>query len=142
MKNETPNIFYILLIGLVFISGFIYFKWDSFLDIGTNLLNFKDSHPSQMIPFEKFLNSLENGDIKKVDLYENAEIVVFDTFESISDKIQHVGVKIPIRNSSLILKLREYQIDFTAHPAVAFDSAWSILSVLLIPVLLLVVYIP
>ena len=140
MKNETPRIFYILLIGLAFISGFIYFNWDNFLDLASNLINFKDSHPSQMISFDKFLSYLENRDIKKVDLYENAEIVVFDAFDSIGDKLQHVGVKIPIRNSSLILKLREYQIDFTAHPAVAFDSAWSILSVLLIPVLLLVVY--
>lgn len=140
MKNETPRIFYILLIGLAFISGFIYFNWDNFLDLASNLINFKESHPSQIIPFEKFLSYLENGDIKKVDLYENAEIIVFDAFDSIGDKLQHVGVKVPIRNSSLILKLREYQIDFTAHPAVTFDSAWSILSVLLIPVLLLVVY--
>nr|QWK42176.1 phytochrome-regulated protein [Pseudochorda nagaii] len=140
MKNETPRILYILVIGLVVISGFIYFKWDNFLDLASNLVNLKDSHPSQMISFDKFLGYLENGDIKKVDLYENAEIVVFDAFGSVGDKLQHIGVKIPIRNSSLILKLREYQIDFTAHPAVAFDSAWSILSALLIPVLLLVVF--
>ena len=93
-----------------------------------------------MISFDKFLSYLENGDIKKVDLYENAEIVVFDAFGSLGDKLQHIGVKVPIRNSSLILKLREFQIDFTAHPAVTFESAWSILSALLVPVLLLVVF--
>lgn len=140
MKNETPRIFYVLLIGLVVISSFVYFKWDNFLDLASNLVNFKESHPSQMISFDQFLSSLEKGDIKKVDLYENAEIVVFDTFNSLGDKLQQIGVKVPIRNSSLILKLREYKIDFTAHPAVVFDSAWSILSVLLIPVLLLVVF--
>nr|YP_009182600.1 cell division protein FtsH-like protein [Undaria pinnatifida]YP_011002430.1 putative chloroplast ATP-dependent protease [Undaria peterseniana]AKG50025.1 cell division protein FtsH-like protein [Undaria pinnatifida]AMM05417.1 cell division protein [Undaria pinnatifida]UXC96936.1 cell division protein FtsH-like protein [Undaria pinnatifida]UXC97074.1 cell division protein FtsH-like protein [Undaria pinnatifida]UXC97212.1 cell division protein FtsH-like protein [Undaria pinnatifida] len=140
MKNETPKIFYILLIGLAVVSGFIYFKWDNFLELGSNLINFKESHPSQMISFDKFLSYLENGDIKKVDLYENAEIVVFDAFGSLGDKLQHIGVKVPIRNSSLILKLREFQIDFTAHPAVTFESAWSILSALLVPVLLLVVF--
>nr|QWK41748.1 phytochrome-regulated protein [Akkesiphycus lubricus] len=140
MKNETPRILYIVVIGLVVLSGFIYFKWDNFLDLASNLVNLKDSHPSQMISFDKFLGYLENGDIKKVDLYENAEIVVFDAFGSVGDKLQHIGVKVPIRNSSLILKLREYHIDFNAHPAVAFDSAWSILSALLIPVLLLVVF--
>ena len=102
--------------------------------------NFKESHPNNIISFEKFLSYLENGDIKKVDLYENGEIVVFDIIDSISSKLQHVGVKIPIRNSSLILKLREYQIDFTAHPSVSFNSAWSILSIFLIPVLLFVVF--
>ena len=140
MKNETPKIFYIILVGLAFISGFIYFKWDSILDLITNLSNFKESHPNNIISFEKFLSYLENGDIKKVDLYENGEIVVFDIIDSISSKLQHVGVKIPIRNSSLILKLREYQIDFTAHPSVSFNSAWSILSIFLIPVLLFVVF--
>ena len=140
MKNETPKIFYILLIGLAVISGFVYFKWDNFLELGSNLINYKESHPSQMISFDKFLSYLENGDIKKVDLYENAEIVVFDAFGSLGDKLQHIGVKVPIRNSSLILKLREFQIDFTAHPAVTFESAWSILSALLVPVLLLVVF--
>ena len=140
MKNETPKIFYILLVGLAVISGFVYFKWDNFLELGSNLINFKESHPSQMISFDKFLSYLENGDIKKVDLYENAEIVVFDAFGPLGDKLQHIGVKVPIRNSSLILKLREFQIDFTAHPAVTFESAWSILSALLVPVLLLVVF--
>ena len=61
---------------------------------------------------------------------------------SFGNNLQHVpiGVKVPIRNSSLILKLREYNIDFTAYPAVTFESAWSILSVLLIPVLFIVVF--
>ena len=140
MKNENPRMFYILLVGLVVFSGFIYFKLEDFLDLANNLINFKDSHPSEMISFDKFLSSLDSGEIKKVDLYENAEIVVFDSFNSLNDKLQHVGVKIPIRNSSLILKLREYNIDFTAHPSVTFDSVWSILSALLIPVLLIVVY--
>ena len=140
MKNENPRMFYILLVGLIVFSGFIYFKLEDFLDLANNLINFKESHPSQMIPFDKFLSSLDSGEIKKVDLYENAEIVVFDSFNSLNDKLQHVGVKIPIRNSSLILKLREYNIDFTAHPSVTFDSVWSILSALLIPVLLIVVY--
>ena len=134
MKNETPPPKYIGLIGLAVISGFIYFKWENVLDLINNFINFKDSHPNNIISFEKFLTYLEDGDIKKVDLYENGEIVVFDLIDSISSKLQHISVKVPIRNSSLLLKLREYQIDFAAHPAVSFNSAWSILSVLLIPV--------
>nr|YP_011007388.1 putative chloroplast ATP-dependent protease [Sporochnus bolleanus]WAM64817.1 putative chloroplast ATP-dependent protease [Sporochnus bolleanus] len=140
MKNKTPKIFPTILIWVALIAGFIYFQWDNFLDLGSNLVNFRDSHPNEMISFDKFLGYLENGDIKKVDLYENAEILVFKAFDSLDDKLEYVGVKIPVRNSSLILKLREYKIDFTAHPVVTFSSAWSILSALLIPVLFLVVY--
>ena len=88
MKNEIPRIFYVLLIGLAFIIGFVYFKQDDFLDLASNLINFRDSHPNQMVSFDKFLSYLENGDIKKVDLYENAEILVFDAFDSLGDKVQ------------------------------------------------------
>lgn len=159
MKNQTLRNFIIVLVGVALISGFVYLKWDNFTDLATNLINFKNSHPTKIVSYDTFLRYLENGDIKKVDLYENAEIAVFNAFDSLdgnliksdtgfsllntflsSDEVQHVGVKIPVRNSSLILTLREYKIDFTAYPIVSFDSVWPILSVLLIPVLLIVVY--
>ena len=159
MKNQTLRNFIIVLVGLALISGFVYLKWDNFTDLATNLVNFKNSHPTKIVSYDTFLRYLENGEIKKVDLYENAEIAVFNAFDSLdenliksdtgfaflnnffsNDDLQHVGVKIPVRNSSLILTLREYKIDFTAYPIVSFDSAWPILSVLLIPVLLIVVY--
>nr|YP_011006966.1 putative chloroplast ATP-dependent protease [Phaeostrophion irregulare]WAM64253.1 putative chloroplast ATP-dependent protease [Phaeostrophion irregulare] len=137
MKFEFPKIFYTVLIGLIVIAGFIYFKWDDFLDLTSNLINYRDSHPGEMVSFDQFITSLENGDINKVDLYENAEIAVFDTLDQ---TLKHVGVKIPIRNSSLILKLKEFKIDFTSHPNVVFDSGWSILSALLIPFIGLLIF--
>nr|WRW10593.1 putative chloroplast ATP-dependent protease [Ascoseira mirabilis] len=139
MKNENLRDFFLLFIGLVIVSGFFYLKWDSFLDLANNLLNFKNSHPSQMISFDKFLSYLESGNIKKADLYENAEILVFDGFNSLGEKLEHIGVKVPVRNSSLILELREYQIDFNTYPSISFNSIWSILSALIIPLLILFV---
>ncbi|CAM9092476.1 unnamed protein product [Ectocarpus sp. 13 AM-2016] len=161
MKNQTTRNIILVFVGLALLSGFVYLKWDNFNDVGTNLINLKNSHPTQMVSYDTFLHYLENGAIKKVDLYENAELAVFDAFESLdqnllkpvpllsfdtlfgilnSDEFRPVGVKIPVRNSSLILTLRDYKIDFTAYPIVNFDSIWPILSVLLIPVLLIVVY--
>nr|YP_009736210.1 putative chloroplast ATP-dependent protease [Scytosiphon promiscuus]YP_010147397.1 cell division protein FtsH-like protein [Scytosiphon lomentaria]QDM58297.1 putative chloroplast ATP-dependent protease [Scytosiphon promiscuus]QDM58440.1 putative chloroplast ATP-dependent protease [Scytosiphon promiscuus]QQP22247.1 cell division protein FtsH-like protein [Scytosiphon lomentaria]QTW91445.1 cell division protein [Scytosiphon lomentaria]WAM64535.1 putative chloroplast ATP-dependent protease [S len=161
MKNETSKNFIVLLVGLALITGFVYLKWDNFTDLQTNLLNFRNSHPAEMISYDDFLRYLERGDIKKVDLYENAEIVVFNFFDSLdksliksspiptvvgilsifnNQQLSPIGVKVPVRNSSLILTLREYKVDFTAFPVVTFESVWPILSVLLIPVLLLVVY--
>ncbi|CAM9965819.1 unnamed protein product [Ectocarpus fasciculatus] len=161
MKNQTTRNIILIFVGLALLSGFVYLKWDNFTDVATNLINLKNSHPTQMVSYDTFLHYLENGAIKKVDLYENAELAVFDAFESLdqnllkpvpllsfdtlfgilnSDEFRPVGVKIPVRNSSLILTLRDYKIDFTAYPIVTFDSIWPILSVLLIPVLLIVVY--
>lgn len=161
MKNETSRNFIIVLVGLALITGFVYLKWDNFTDLQTNLINFKNSHPTKMLSYDAFLRYLEHGDIKKVDLYENAEMVVFNNFDSLDQNLlkvapllsldrifalfnspdfQPIGVKVPVRNSSLILTLRDYKIDFTAFPVVTFESVWPILSVLLIPVLLIVVY--
>nr|YP_009327065.1 cell division protein FtsH-like protein [Pleurocladia lacustris]ANS57522.1 cell division protein FtsH-like protein [Pleurocladia lacustris]ANS57666.1 cell division protein FtsH-like protein [Pleurocladia lacustris] len=161
MKNKTSRGLIIILVGVVIILGFVYLKLENFNDLATNLINFKNSHPTQIVSYDTFLRYLENGAIKKVDLYENAELAVFDAFDSLdqnllnpvplfsvdtlfsilnNDEFPHIGVKIPVRNSSLILTLRDYDIDFTAYPIVTFESIWPILSVLLIPVLLLVVY--
>nr|YP_009505155.1 putative chloroplast ATP-dependent protease [Endarachne binghamiae]AXC47110.1 putative chloroplast ATP-dependent protease [Endarachne binghamiae] len=161
MKNETSKNFIVLLVGLALITGFVYLKWDNFTDLQTNLINFRNSHPAEMISYDDFLRYLERGDIKKVDLYENAEIVVFNFFDSLdksliksspiptvvgilsifnNQELSPIGVKVPVRNSSLILTLREFKVDFTAFPVVTFESVWPILSVLLIPVLLIVVY--
>ena len=137
MKSEGPKNFYPLLIGLVLIGLFVYFKWDDFIDVANNCINYRDSHFVDMISFDKFMNDLENGNIKKVDLYENGEIVIFD---NLTENLKHVGVKIPIRNSSLILKLRELDVNFTAYPSVTFDSAWSILSAIIIPLLLFLIF--
>lgn len=158
MKNESLKKLIFVFVGVVLILGFVYLKWDNFADLGTNLINFKNSHPTKMVSYDTFSRYLESGDIKKVDLYENAEIAVFDYFSSLDDKFikpmsllsslwstlndggGSVGVQVPIRNSSLILTLRDYNIDFTAYPNITFDSIWPILSLFLIPVLLFVVY--
>nr|YP_011007527.1 putative chloroplast ATP-dependent protease [Syringoderma abyssicola]WAM64956.1 putative chloroplast ATP-dependent protease [Syringoderma abyssicola] len=140
MKSGLPEIFFTLLIASGLISGFVYLKWDDFLDVTTNLINYGASHPGQMIPFDKFLSGIETGEIIKVDLYENAEIVVFNVFDTVNQTLQRVGVKIPIRNSELILKLRELKVNFTSHPTVTFASAWSIISALIIPLLILLIF--
>lgn len=158
MKNESLKKLIFVFVGVVLILGFVYLKWDNFADLGTNLINFKNSHPTKMVSYDTFSRYLESGDIKKVDLYENAEIAVFDYFSSLDDKFikpmsllsslwstlndggGSVGVQVPIRNSSLILTLRDYNIDFTAYPNITFDSIWPILSLFLIPVLLFVIY--
>ena len=82
MKNQTTRNIILIFVGLALLSGFVYLKWDNFTDVATNLINLKNSHPTQMVSYDTFLHYLENGAIKKVDLYENAELAVFDAFES------------------------------------------------------------
>lgn len=140
MENNFWKVFFVrLMLVIIPTSGFIFIKWDSFVDLANNLVKYRDSHPLQIISFDKLLDSLEKKEVIRADFYENAEIVVFDIFDSIDQKLTHVGVKIPIRNSSLIMKLKEFQVDFTSHSSVIFDSVWSILSALIIPVIILII---
>nr|YP_011006121.1 putative chloroplast ATP-dependent protease [Dictyotopsis propagulifera]WAM63125.1 putative chloroplast ATP-dependent protease [Dictyotopsis propagulifera] len=140
MENNFWRIFFVrLMLILVPTSGFIFLKWDAFVDLAKNLIKYRDSHPLQTISFERLLGALEKKEVIKADFYENTELVIFDLFDSVDQKLKHVGVKIPIRNSALILKLKEFQVDFTSHSSVAFDSIWSILSALIIPIIILII---
>nr|YP_009455856.1 cell division protein FtsH-like protein [Dictyopteris divaricata]YP_010205361.1 cell division protein FtsH-like protein [Grateloupia livida]AQZ25072.1 cell division protein FtsH-like protein [Dictyopteris divaricata]UAV85930.1 cell division protein FtsH-like protein [Grateloupia livida] len=140
MENNFLRVFFVrLILVLIPTSGFVFVKWDAFVDLAKNLIKYRDSHPLQIVSFEKLLDSLDKKEVIKADFYENAEIVVFDLFDSVDQKLKHVGVKIPIRNSALIMKLKEFQVDFTSHSGAVFDSVWSILSALIIPIIILVI---
>nr|YP_010185330.1 putative plastid division protein [Ishige okamurae]QVJ99674.1 putative plastid division protein [Ishige okamurae]WAM63970.1 putative chloroplast ATP-dependent protease [Ishige okamurae] len=137
MKFEISRVFYIILIVLLICSAFIYFKREDFLDLANNIINYRASHPNNMVSFEDFSDRLQRGEITKLDLYENGRVAVFDAIDSLGNSFKQLGVSIPVRGSSVIVKLREANVDFTAHPAVSFDSILSILSALFIPFLLL-----
>ncbi len=93
MENNFWKVFFVRLMLLIIpTSGFIFIKWDSFVDLTTNLIKYRDSHPFQIISFDKLLDSLEKKEVIRADFYENAEIVVFDIFDSIDQKLKHVGV--------------------------------------------------
>ena len=137
MKSENPRTFYLIIVIVLILVGFVYLKWDDFVDLTNNLINFRESHPdiNSLRSFEEFSTSLKEGLIAKVDVYENGKIAIYDMIDDLENK--HLGVNVPINPSSFIVQLRESQVDFTSHPTVSFDSAWSILSALLVPLLIL-----
>ena len=140
MESNFWRVFFVrLLLILIPTSGFIFIKWDAFVDLAKNIMKYRDSHPLQTISFDNLLESLDKGEVVKADFYENTEIVVFDLFDSVDQKLKHVGVKIPIRNSAFIMKLKEFHIDFTSHSSAVFDSVWSIISAIIIPLIILII---
>jgi cell division protease FtsH len=58
------------------------------------------------------------GWVKQVDLYDNSRnAIVQASSPELGNRPQTIRVEIPVGASQLIQKLKEYNIDFDAHPA-------------------------
>jgi len=86
--------------------------------------------------YGRFLEYLEMGWVKQVDLYDNSRnaIVVAVSPES-DDRSQTIRVEIPVGASQLIQKLKEYDVDFDSHPAENKNLWVTVASNVLLPIL-------
>ena len=91
---------------------------------------------SSRMTYGRFLEYLEMGWVKQVDLYDNSRnaIVVAVSPES-DDRSQTIRVEIPVGASQLIQKLKEYDVDFDAHPAENKNLWVTVASNVLLPIL-------
>ena len=91
---------------------------------------------SSRMTYGRFLEYLEMGWVKQVDLYDNSRnaIVVAVSPES-DDRAQTIRVEIPVGASQLIQKLKEYDVDFDAHPAENKNLWITVASNVLLPIL-------
>lgn len=91
---------------------------------------------SSKMTYGRFLEYLEMGWVKQVDLYDNSRnAIVQAASPELGNRPQSIKVEIPVGASQLIQKLKEYNIDFDAHP-IARKSVWiTILSNLLLPII-------
>ena len=73
---------------------------------------------SSRMTYGRFLDYLEMGWVNQVDLYDNSRnAIVQASSPELGNRPQAIRVEIPIGSSQLIQKLKEYDIDFDAHPA-------------------------
>ena len=73
--------------------------------------------PSSRMSYGRFLDYLEMGWVKQVDLYDNGRNAIIQAASpELGNRPQLIRVEIPVGASQLILKLKEYNIDFDAHP--------------------------
>ena len=84
----------------------------------------------------RFLEYLEMGWVKQVDLYDNSRnAIVQASSPELGNRPQSIRVEIPVGASQLIQKLKEYNINFDAHPAPRKSIFLTIASNLLIPLI-------
>lgn len=91
---------------------------------------------SSRMTYGRFLEYLEMGWVKQVDLYDNSRnAIVQASSPELGNRPQSIRVEIPVGASQLIQKLKEYNIDFDAHPVARKNVFVSIASNLILPLI-------
>jgi len=128
-----------ILIGLFFVAcifiGVRTFNNNGFTDnlskpeVNTNV-------SSSRMTYGRFLEYLEMGWVKQVDLYDNnRNAIVQASSPELGNRPQSIRVEIPVGASQLIQKLKEYNIDFDAHPVPRKSIFLTIASNLILPLI-------
>src|SRR5210317_2242378 len=89
---------------------------------------------SSRMTYGRFLEYLELGWVKQVDLYDNSRnAIVLAASPELGNRPQSIRVEIPVGASQLIQKLKDYNIDFDAHPVLRKSLFITIASNLILP---------
>ena len=85
--------------------------------------------------YGRFLEYLEKGWIKQVDLYDNSRSAIVEASSpELGNRPQIIRVDIPVGTSQLIQKLKEYKIDFDSHPTENQNLWITVASNILLPI--------
>lgn len=71
---------------------------------------------STRMSYSRFLEYLDQGAVKKVDLFENGTVAVAEIQNPNLNKIQRVKVQLPGLPKELLRKLKEKDVDFAVYP--------------------------
>lgn len=71
---------------------------------------------SSRMSYSRFFEYLDEGAVRKVDLFENGTVAIAEIFNPTLEKIQRVKIQLPGLPQELLRKLEEKNVDFAAHP--------------------------
>ena len=91
---------------------------------------------SSRMTYGRFLEYLDMGWVKQVDLYDNSRnAIVQASSPELGNRPQSIRVEIPVGASQLIQKLKASNIDFDAHPIAQKSIFLTIASNLILPLI-------
>jgi len=91
---------------------------------------------SSRMTYGRFLEYLELGWVKQVDLYDNSRnAIVLASSPELGNRPQSIRVEIPVGASQLIQKLKDYNINFDAHPIPRKSLLVTIATNLILPLI-------
>ena len=134
------NIFKTLIMGILLLASSTINPHNvSALESPENIRNQAQTNQnivSSRMTYGRFLEYLEMGWVKQVDLYDNSRNAIIQASSpELGNRPQTIRVEIPVGASQLIQKLKEYNIDFDAHPAEQKNVFFTIASNVLLPIL-------
>ena len=96
---------------------------------------------SARMTYGRFLEYLDTGRIRKVDLFEEGRTAIVelntDRLET-GDHLQRIRVDLPGTSPQFIAKLRQAQVDLDVHPTRNNGAIWGLLGNLIFPIFLIV----
>ncbi|KAK9825163.1 hypothetical protein WJX81_000163 [Elliptochloris bilobata] len=79
---------------------------------------------SSRMSYSRFLEYLDMGRVKKVDLYENGTIAIVEAVSpELGNRVQRVRVQLPGTSQELLQRFRDKSVDFAAHSNTEDGSA-------------------
>ena len=114
----------------------IFVLWQGF--VGTNNTEFNKNMASSRMTYGRFLEYLDMGWVKRVDLYDDGHTAIVEAIgPELGNRIQRIRVELPAVTPELIPKLRKANVDIDAHPVNENSPTWGILGNLVFPIILL-----
>ena len=93
----------------------VFFLWQGF--ISSNSGEFGKNIASSRMTYGRFLEYLDMGWVKRVDLYDDGHTAIVEAIgPELGNRIQRIRVELPATAPELIKKLREANVDIDAHP--------------------------
>ncbi|XP_023550120.1 ATP-dependent zinc metalloprotease FTSH 6, chloroplastic [Cucurbita pepo subsp. pepo] len=92
---------------------------DGFLDVSVSARAEPESpieSTSSRLSYSRFLQYLDEGGVKKVDILENGTVAIAEIYNPVLDKIQRVKIQLPGLPKELIRKMELKNVDFAAYP--------------------------
>ena len=137
-NNRIGNLLIIIALGSGI--GFLGQKYQVFgsenIEPVSNKVQLNQNAVNLRITYGRFLEYLEMGWVKQVDLYDNSRNAIVQVSNpKLGDRAQTMRVEIPVGASQLIQKLKEYNIDFDAHPLESKNIFVTIISNTLLPII-------
>jgi|TARA_B110000967_G_scaffold1698_1_gene1800 cell division protease FtsH len=135
----------IIILASIIISILGFFIWQMFFETAnininnnenTAVVDLNENSASSKMTYGRFLEYLEMGWVKRVDLFDNSRTAVVEAASpELGNRPQLIKVEIPAGASQLISKLQSYNVDFDAHGPKTENFIFTLLSNLLVPII-------
>nr|YP_010471046.1 cell division protein [Synarthrophyton patena]UVF62875.1 cell division protein [Synarthrophyton patena] len=113
----------------------MFFIWQGFLAPTNNEI--KNNVASSRMTYGRFLEYIEMGWVKRVDIYDNGHTAIVEAIgPELGNRIQKIRVELPANAPELIIKLKNTNVDLDAHPTKNTSAIWNLIGNLFFPLLL------